>query len=73
MPCCNASWTELQTRNVRDGAVLVLDNTSGDVLAWVGAWAFTSRSPQVDGVLARRQPGSTLKPFLYGQAFAERA
>ena len=62
---------ELQTRNVRDGAVLVLDNTSGDVLAWVGASADTSRSPQVDGVLARRQPGSTLKPFLYGQALAE--
>ncbi|NLX16880.1 MAG: penicillin-binding protein 1C, partial [Ramlibacter sp.] len=62
---------ELQTRNVRDGAVLVLDNASGDVLAWVGASADTSRSPQVDGVLARRQPGSTLKPFLYGQALAE--
>ena len=62
---------ELQTRNVRDGAVLVLDNASGDVLAWVGSSPDTSRSPQVDGVLARRQPGSTLKPFLYGQALAE--
>ena len=62
---------ELQTLNVRDGAVLVLDNASGDVLAWVGSSPDTSRSPQVDGVLARRQPGSTLKPFLYGQALAE--
>jgi penicillin-binding protein 1C len=26
----------------------------------------------VDGVLARRQPGSTLKPFLYAQAIAEK-
>jgi penicillin-binding protein 1C len=28
--------------------------------------------PEVDGVLARRQPGSTLKPFLYAQAIAEK-
>lgn len=63
---------ELSGRNVGDGAVLVLDNATGDVLAWVGAAASTSTAPEVDFVTAPRQPGSTLKPFLYAQAIAEK-
>jgi penicillin-binding protein 1C len=30
---------ELRGRNVEDGAVVVLDNASGEVLAWVGSSA----------------------------------
>nr|WP_255593178.1 penicillin-binding protein 1C [Acidovorax sp. sic0104] len=63
---------ELRGRNVEDGAVLVLDNATGAVLAWVGSSGQLSQASEVDGVLALRQPGSTLKPFLYGQAIAER-
>ncbi|WP_459716803.1 penicillin-binding protein 1C [Paraburkholderia sp. 2C] len=59
-------------RNVHDGAVVVLDNTSGDVLAWVGSSGGLSAAPDVDAVLARRQAGSTLKPFLYAEAIDER-
>ncbi|MDM0046149.1 penicillin-binding protein 1C [Variovorax dokdonensis] len=62
---------ELRDRNVRDGAVVVLDNASGNVLAWVGSSGKASRAPEVDTVLARRQPGSTLKPFLYEQAIEQ--
>ena len=62
---------ELQGRHVEDGAVVVLDNASGDVLTWVGSSGSLSRAAQVDGVMARRQPGSALKPFLYAQALAE--
>lgn len=62
---------ELRGRNVEDGAVVVMDNASGDVLAWVGSSGSLSRAAQVDGVMARRQPGSALKPFLYAQALAE--
>ncbi|MDB5892857.1 MAG: penicillin-binding protein [Rhodoferax sp.] len=62
---------ELRGRHVQDGAVVVLDNASGEVLAWVGSSAELSAAPEVDGVLALRQPGSTLKPFLYAQAIAE--
>ena len=62
---------ELRGRHVEDGAVVVLDNASGDVLAWVGSSGSLSRAAQVDGVMARRQPGSALKPFLYAQALAE--
>lgn len=60
---------ELSGRNVEDGAVIVLDNASGEVRAWVGSSGDLSGAAQVDGVLARRQPGSTLKPFVYELAF----
>jgi penicillin-binding protein 1C len=63
---------ELAGRNVEDGAIVVLDNTSGEVLAWVGANGASSAAAQVDGVLARRQPGSTIKPFVYELAFERR-
>ena len=62
---------ELRGRHVEDGAVVVLDNSSGEVLAWVGSSGELSRAADVDGVTALRQPGSTLKPFLYAQAIAE--
>ena len=53
-------------------AVLVIDNASGDVLAYVGSADFgdDAREGQNDGVRARRQPGSALKPFAYGLALA---
>ena len=63
---------ELRGRHVEDGALVVLDNASGEVLAWVGSSGQLSAASEVDGVLALRQPGSTLKPFLYAQAIAER-
>ena len=63
---------ELRGHHVEDGAVLVLDNASGEVLAWVGSTGDLSRAREVDAVTAPRQPGSTLKPLLYAQAIAER-
>lgn len=63
----------LAARGVRDGAVLVIDNASGEVLAYVanGGAGFSS-APHVDGIQARRQAGSSLKPFLYALAFERR-
>jgi len=51
-------------------AVVVLDNVSGDVLAYVGSADFKSVRDlgENDGILALRQPGSALKPFIYAQA-----
>ena len=63
---------ELVGRNVEDGALVVLDNASGEVRAWVGSSGDLSGARQVDGVLARRQPGSTLKPFVYELAFEKK-
>jgi len=63
---------ELAGRNVEDGAVVVIDNASGDVLAYVGSSGVLSAAAQVDHAAALRQAGSTLKPFLYAQAIEER-
>ncbi|HMQ20267.1 MAG TPA: penicillin-binding transpeptidase domain-containing protein, partial [Sphingopyxis sp.] len=57
---------------VRDGAVVVLDNATGDVLAYVGGVGLKSTAAQVDGANARRQAGSTLKPHLYAQVIERR-
>lgn len=47
---------------------LALDPSNGHVMAWVGSRDFAS--DQFDHVQqARRQPGSTFKPFVYGAAF----
>jgi len=58
---------ELKDYHVTNAAVLVLDNRSGDILAYVGSKDFFDETiaGQVDGVMALRQPGSTLKPFTY--------
>jgi penicillin-binding protein 1C len=56
-------------QNVRDGAVLVVDNRTGEILAYVANSGEISSGRHVDGIIARRQAGSTLKPFLYGIAF----
>jgi len=52
----------------RDGAVVVIDTASGDVLAYVGGIGGASTAAAVDGANSYRQAGSTLKPFLYAQA-----
>jgi penicillin-binding protein 1C len=62
----------LKAQNVNDGAVLVVDNKTGDVLAYVGNSGELASARFVDGVRAPRQAGSTLKPFLYGLAFEQR-
>ncbi|XYI34090.1 penicillin-binding protein 1C [Cupriavidus oxalaticus] len=63
---------ELAGRHVEDGAVVVIDNANGDVLAYVGSSGALSSAAQVDHAAALRQAGSTLKPFLYAQALEER-
>ena len=49
---------------------MALDPATGHVKAWVGSRNF--RQDQFDHVdQARRQPGSTFKPFVYGAAFED--
>jgi penicillin-binding protein 1C len=59
----------LKDEGVAQAAAVVLDNATGQVLAWVGSpdfWA--ERNGQTDMVVSQRQPGSALKPFLYALA-----
>ncbi|PZN92599.1 MAG: penicillin-binding protein 1C [Alphaproteobacteria bacterium] len=62
----------LSPRNARDGAAIVVDNATGDILAWVGSAGPASTAAAVDGVTAPRQAGSTLKPQLYALALEKR-
>jgi penicillin-binding protein 1A len=53
---------------VVQGAVVVLDVKSGEVLALVGGYDF-AHSKFNRAVQSRRQTGSAFKPFVYGAAF----
>lgn len=59
----------LSGQNVRDAAVLVVENSTGEVWAYLGGSGLQFESTYVDGIQAFRQAGSTLKPFLYATAF----
>jgi penicillin-binding protein 1C len=61
----------LRAYGVEQTAVVVIDVETRDVVAMVGSAAFfdAARQGEVNGAVARRSPGSTLKPFLYAKAF----
>ncbi len=62
----------MKNQNVHDGAVIVVENKTGDILAYVANSGLYSSAIYVDGIKARRQAGSTLKPFLYAIAFEKK-
>ena len=68
----NKQMQILKNKNVRDASILVLNNDTGEILAYVGSSKLTSLSSEVDGVLAKRQAGSTLKPFVYALAIEKK-
>lgn len=61
----------LRQKNIRNAAVIVVNNQTRAVEAYLGSADFTDaeNNGQVDGVRAVRSPGSTLKPLLYAAAF----
>jgi penicillin-binding protein 1C len=61
-----------RSQNMHDGAALVVENRTGEVLAYVGNIGDQSSAKYVDGIQAARQAGSTLKPFVYALAFEKR-
>jgi penicillin-binding protein 1C len=50
-------------------AIIVVDNRSGAVRAYLGGADFFAPAGEIDLARARRSPGSALKPFIYGMAF----
>ena len=60
----------LRDQRVTNAAVVVLENATGAIRAYVGSEDFWNPdiAGQNDGVRMRRQPGSALKPFVYGTA-----
>lgn len=59
--------------NIHNASVIIIDNETHQVIAYVGSGNFkdTTDGGQVNGAAAVRQPGSTLKPLLYGLCFDE--
>lgn len=65
----DAQVKRLSSREVRDGAALIVDHQRDEILAWVNAGGFSDREGgQIDKITMRRQPGSALKPFVYALA-----
>jgi len=62
--------TMYYSSRITNGASIVIDNETGEILAWVGSADFFDEDAagQIDGVLALNQPGSSMKPFLYAMA-----
>lgn len=63
--------SSLYTLNIRNSAVVVIDNRKHRVISYVGSANFNDNTDggQVNGATAVRQPGSALKPLLYGLCF----
>ncbi|CAN5454091.1 penicillin-binding protein 1C [soil metagenome] len=68
---CYNHVQRLHQYNIRNAAIIVIDNETREVLAYAGSQDFNDRigSGQVDGVNSIRSPGSALKPLVYGMAF----
>lgn len=63
----------LMSRNISNGAIVVIENKTRAVRAMVGSTDFFSaiHSGQVNGATSPRSPGSALKPFAYALALDE--
>jgi penicillin-binding protein 1C len=58
---------KLLPKNVHNSAIVVIENSTGEIRALLGSADFfdSTHQGQVNGVLAQRQPGSAIKPFMY--------
>ena len=65
----------LSSKNINQAAALIVNHQTHEVIAWVSVGAHCKESGnqadacKIDMVMAPRQPGSALKPFLYAAAF----
>ena len=68
-----AARPSLQQHGARNVAAVVLDNATGEWLAWEGSGDYDDleHGGRIDGVVTPRQPGSALKPFTYALAFEQ--
>jgi penicillin-binding protein 1C len=57
-------------RGIRNVATLLVDHRDMSVKSWVGSADYANQGihGQINGVLTKRSPGSTLKPFIYALA-----
>ncbi|MCW8999902.1 MAG: transglycosylase domain-containing protein, partial [Kangiellaceae bacterium] len=69
----NTQLKKLQASKVQNAALLLVDHLSNEILAWVvaGESELKRGGSAYNAVLTPRQPGSTLKPFIYARALEE--
>ncbi len=66
----SAELEKLKDRHVTQAAVVVVENATGNILCLIGSADRTHpKGGLLDGTALLRSPGSTLKPFVYAQAF----
>ncbi len=63
------SIKSLAWKNVWDYSIIIIDKKTMDLKVMIGWNNYYTKEWQVNSSLALRQPGSTLKPFLYALAF----
>ncbi len=58
---------------INNASILLVDTNTMEVKALIGSGGFLNKNidGQVDGTLAKRSPGSTLKPFIYALALEQ--
>jgi penicillin-binding protein 1C len=63
----------LRSHGAANVAVVVLDNATGEWLAWEGSGDYSDQEHggAINGPVVPRQPGSALKPFTYALAFEQ--
>lgn len=63
----------LKTQGIKNLSVLLINNKNYQIKSYVGSQDFYDfeNKGQVDGILAKRSPGSILKPFLFAKAIDE--
>lgn len=68
-----AARPSLEKHGAHNVAAVVLDNATGEWLAWEGSgdYGAADHGGTIDGVTTPRQPGSALKPFTYALAFED--
>jgi penicillin-binding protein 1A len=66
-PATNIATVTIEQAPLAEGAILAIDNHTGQIKAMVGGWSFT-RSKFNRAVQAYRQLGSTFKPIVYTTA-----
>lgn len=69
----NSRLDRLRKDNAGNGAVLIVNHESNEVLSWVIGYAGIDdkKYNKIDAVTVKRQPGSALKPLLYANAIRE--
>ncbi len=66
----NDALLQAEGSRISNASLLLIENKTGMPLAWVGSAQFfdDEHNGQIDGVLVKNQPGSSMKPFLYALA-----